>query len=240
MSSKWPKKLPPQTAEEKARYEDWQHIWLARANGFPALSRFNHGYVLGASQGLSGPALEVGAGRGEHLELEREAGFPLSQYHVSELMPSMARLITKQFKEVKVKVGDCQKRLAYKDRFFERIIAIHVLEHLPNLPGFLAEAHRLLQRPQGRLLVVIPCEGGWGYELARSFTSKAMYEKRYKLPYGQHISRDHVNTAAEVREELARLFTVEQSEWWPMLLPSVNLNLCLGLCLKPIDKKAGA
>ena len=232
-ASKWPKKLAPQSAEEKARYEDWQHVWLARANGFPSLSRFNHGYVLRASQGLRGPALEVGAGRGEHLELEAQAGFPLKRYHVAELMPSMARMITRQFKGAKVKVADCQKRMPFAAQSFERIIAIHVLEHLPNLPAFLSEAHRLLQRPAGRLLVVIPCEGGWGYELARAVTSKAQYEKRYKLPYAQHIKRDHINSAAEVREELAKLFSVEQQEWWPLRLPSVHLNLCLGLTLKP-------
>lgn len=233
--TQWPKRVVPRSKEEQARFDDWQHVWLKQYNGTPALARFNHGYVLGRSRGLKGPALEVGAGRGEHLALERAQGFPLDQYHVVEQLPSMAKVLRAAYKQSKVRVADCQKRMPYRAKSFERVIAIHVLEHLPNLPGFLREAHRLLRRPQGRLLVVIPCEGGWGYQVARTFTSKRQFEKRYGVPYEPMIRSDHVNTAQEVIDELGRLFVVEHRQWFPAWLPSVHLNLCLGLTLAPKD-----
>ena len=56
-------------------------------------------------------------------------------------------------------VSDCQQRMDFPDGFFDRYLAIHVLEHLPNLPGAVREAWRLLNKERGRMLVVIPTEG---------------------------------------------------------------------------------
>jgi ubiquinone/menaquinone biosynthesis C-methylase UbiE len=61
-------------------------------------------------------------------------------------------------------VGDCEDRIDVPEQFFDRIIAIHVLEHLTNLPKALDELVRVLA-PGGRLSVVIPCEGGLLYFL---------------------------------------------------------------------------
>ena len=110
---------------------------------------------------------------------------------------------------------------------------IHVLEHLPNLPAFLAEARRLLN-PSGRLLVVIPCEGGWGYSAGRRVTSKRMFERRYRTPYEPFIAAEHVNKANEILEELERYFVVEKSEYYPMKVPVIHLNLCIGLTLSAL------
>ena len=50
-------------------------------------------------------------------------------------------------------VADCQQRLPFEDGSFDRALAIHVLEHLPNLPAAVAEIHRLL-KPSGRFVVL--------------------------------------------------------------------------------------
>jgi ubiquinone/menaquinone biosynthesis C-methylase UbiE len=44
---------------------------------------------------------------------------------------------------------------------FDRLIAIHVLEHLPNLPRAIDECHRVLKLG-GKFAVVIPCDPGLG------------------------------------------------------------------------------
>ena len=57
----------------------------------------------------------------------------------------MAARIRERHPGVEVLVGDCQQRLPFDDGSFDRVLAIHVLEHLPNLPAALAEIRRLLQ-----------------------------------------------------------------------------------------------
>ena len=61
---------------------------------------------------------------------------------------------------VKTIVCDYQERFYFVDDFFDRIIAVHVMEYLPNLPAAIREAYRLLHKQRGQLLIVIPCEGG--------------------------------------------------------------------------------
>ena len=39
----------------------------------------------------------------------------------------------------------------------DRVLAIHVLEHLPDLPRAVAEMHRLCNKATGKLYVVLPC-----------------------------------------------------------------------------------
>ena len=102
-----------------------------------------------------------------------------------------------------------------------------------SLPSFLTEAYRLLNKQTGRLLVVIPCEGGLGYSLGRRIMSKRIFERRYNLSYEPFIAAEHVNKAHEIPKELKRLFAPENTCFFPLRVPSVQLNLCIGLTLKP-------
>jgi hypothetical protein len=82
-------------------------------------------------------------------------------------------------------------------------------------------------------LVVIPCEGGLGYSLGRWFTAKRIFERRYKRSYEPFIAAEHVNKADEILKELQRSFVPENTCFFPLRVPSVQLNLCIGLTLKP-------
>ena len=92
----------------------------------------------------------------------------------------------------------------------------------------LDEIHRVL-RPGARFSVVIPCEGGAGYALGRRFTSQRIFEKRYDTSYDWYIKSEHFNVPAEIVPELERRFDREHRSFWPLKVPSVNLNLCIGL-----------
>ena len=117
--------------------------------------------------------------------------------------------------------------------------AIHVLEHLYNLPAALDEIARVL-KPGGIFCVVIPCEGGRLYSLGRRFTTKRIFEKRYKTPYEWMIRQEHCNTAREVLVELERYFRVRTRRFFPLRVPAVDLNLVIGLelSLHSSDAKA--
>ena len=51
--------------------------------------------------------------------------------------------------EIGAVVGDCQQRMDFEEGYFDRILAIHVLEHLPNLPAAVREMHRLCDKSLG-------------------------------------------------------------------------------------------
>ena len=230
----WPKQVPALTAEQARVSDDWmQYFHEVNRDRFSAVVDFNHRYVLEHSPVPFVSTLDVGAGLGEHLAREKLSAEQLKEYVALEFRPAMAAEIQRNWPTVQVSGADCQQPLPFADNRFDRIIAIHVLEHLPNLPAFLAEARRLLN-PSGRLLVVIPCEGGWGYSAGRRITSKRMFERRYHTPYEPFIAAEHVNKANEILEELERYFVVEKSEYYPMKVPVIHLNLCIGLTLSAL------
>jgi SAM-dependent methyltransferase len=110
-----------------------------------------------------------------------------------------------------------------------------MLEHLPNLPAALVEIHRVL-KPTGRLVVLIPCEQGLMHRFARQISARPLFERTYGQSYDWFVATEHCNLPWEVDYELRRLFEVGQRRWFPFLLPSVNLNLAIGLTCTPLQK----
>lgn len=232
MSGKWPKLLPELTAEQAFIKDDFMKYWhevLPKKYGL--IESFNHKFPArfelptGAGKIRT---LEIGAGLGEHLSYE---DLSRQEYHALELRPEMAEVIRRKYPAVEVITADCQRRLPYEDASFDRVVAVHVLEHLPDLPAALREVHRLL-KPGGLFSVVIPCEGGLLYSFCRKISAQRIFEKRYKQPYGWLIGSEHINLPAEIFEELAPYFETSRRSYFPSLVPSVAANLCIGLQLK--------
>jgi SAM-dependent methyltransferase len=221
----WPKHVPRLTPEQIEIGDEWMkyfHETYPRKYG--AIARFNHTYALRtASAGVR--TLEIGAGIGGHLEYEDLA---VQRYVALELRAEMAAEIERAHPQACTIVGDVQERIPVEDESFDRAIAIHVLEHLPDLPAALRELYRVL-RPGGVVAVVIPCEGGLGYGLGRRLTTQRTFEKRYRIKYAPYIKTEHVNESAEIIRELRDVFAVEHREFFPTRVPSVHLNLCIGL-----------
>lgn len=232
MQNKWPKKLPKLTPKQKRIRDDFMKYWheiLPKKFGF--IEHFSHNYPVRNCK-IGGKVLEIGAGLGDQISYE-----DLDQvaYYAMELRREMAKVIKKRFPKVNVLVGDCQKKIPYPDNYFDRVQAIHVLEHLPNLPKALAEVRRVLKR-EGEFCVVIPCEGGLIHAIGRIFSGKRVFEARYGVSYDWCIKSEHVNTAKEVLDELAQRFKTIKQEFYPLKAPFLDLNLFLGMVLKPIKK----
>lgn len=235
----WPKPASDLTPEEEKIQDDWQHFWHEiNRTKYSAVAEFGHRYVVSRRDAVWGGnaprvrTLEIGPGLGEHLNYEGLADNQWADYTAVELRENMAATLRKAWPKLQVAVGDCQAQLDLPAGSFDRIVAIHVLEHLRNLPGFLREARRLLTR-EGRLVAVLPCEGGFGYSLGRRVSSQHIFEKRYQLPYGRFIKSEHPNTLAEVLEALDEQFVRRDTEWWPLKVPSLHMNLCVGLDMSP-------
>jgi SAM-dependent methyltransferase len=225
----WPKQLPSFTEEEQRVRDAFMARWLEylpTRGGF--VERFNHGYPLTAGK-TTGRTLEIGAGLGAHLEYEDPE---TQEYYAVELLPELADGIKRRYPGVTTLVGDCQNRLPFEDHSFDRVLAIHVLEHLPNLPAALDEVRRLLA-PDGRFVAVIPCEGGLAYSLARRFTSKRLFEREFGRDYDWFIRFEHINLPWEIERELEKRFDVAETRYFPFRIPTVRLNLVIGLTMRP-------
>src|SRR5262249_46752152 len=129
------------------------------------------------------------------------------------------RRLRERFPRVKAVQGDCQARMDFEDGYFDRILAIHLLEHLPNLPAAVREAYRLCDKEKGVFSVVIPCEGSPAYSIARWISARRIFEKRYKQPYKWFIEREHVSRPKEILKELERFFVVKHRSFFPSALP---------------------
>lgn len=233
-SSKWPKVLPPLTDEQRRISDDFMRYWhevLPRR--FGRIERFNHGYPVRHAPPDFRRTLEIGAGLGEHLEYERLTIDQERNYYAVELRANMSDAIAARFPHVHIINGDCQQRLDFPDGFFDRILAVHVLEHLPDLPAAIREMHRLCDKQNGVFSVVIPCEGSFAYGLARRISAQRIFQKRYKQPYRWFIEREHINRPAEIFEELDPFFTIQHRSFFPLPLPLLWCGLAIGMTLKP-------
>jgi SAM-dependent methyltransferase len=207
------------------------HFWhgvLPKRYG--SIERFNHGYSLKHLPDQPHfRTIEIGAGSGGHLEFE---DLIRQEYHCIELRENMSAEIERRFPGVTVITGSCQDRMPYEDRYFDRAIAVHVLEHLPDLPRAVTELHRLL-RVGGILAVVIPCDPGFAYEFARQISSARIFRRRYKMSYMWLMRREHINSPAEIISELRAGFEEIDRTYFPLgFVPVTTANLCLGVTFR--------
>lgn len=230
----WPKHIQPLTPEQRRISDDFMRHWhevLPRKYG--AVEDFNHGYPIHHAPHTFLRTLEIGAGLGEHLAHESLTQEQRRNYVALELRENMLECLRDRHPDVQGIAGDCQERLPFEDDHFDRVLAIHILEHLPNLPAAVMELHRVCSK-SGVLSVVIPCEGGLAYGLARRISAQRIFERRYKQPYGWYIRREHINRPREILHELERFFAVVHRAFFPLRVPVASLNLCIGLTLRPL------
>lgn len=234
-TTKWPKVLPTLTPAQQRINDDFVKLWHeVLPNRFGFVETFNHNFPVKHSRPDFKTTLEIGAGLGEHVHYEKLTPEQEKNYHALELRENMAAKIREDFPRIQTIVGDCQARLDYADGFFDRVLAVHVLEHLPNLPACIREVYRLCHKSNGRFLVVIPCEGSPAYSLARKISAERVYKQRYGGSYKWFYTREHINRPHEILTELDPYFTVETRSFFPLpFLPMIFCNLCIGLALRP-------
>ncbi len=229
----WPKQPPPLTDAQRRAREEFMRLWHEELpRKYSVIERFNHGYpaALPVEQGWR--TLEIGAGLGEHAQHER---LDLQDYYFLEYRAEFCEEIAARFGNSKVVCGDIHERQPWPDGYFDRVVAVHVLEHLVNLPVALDEVGRLL-KPDGFLDIVIPCEGAPVYTLARRISSQRMFERRFGMPFEPIIRNEHVSTYPEIEKELRDRFTTEQRTFFPLRLPLYQINLVVGMRLQKISR----
>lgn len=232
--TKWPKTFPPLTGEQQRISNDFMKHWHeVLAGQIGIVDRFNHGFPVRNAPLDFHRTLEIGAGLGEHLKYEKLTDEQLRNYYALDIRENMIAELRRRYPALNAFVANCQERLDFAAGYFDRILAIHVLEHLPDLPSAVREIHRLCDPQTGILQILIPCEGGIAYSLARRVSAQRIFEKRYKQSYKWFIEREHINRPEEILQELDPFFAIERRSYFPFPLPSTTFNLCIGMNLRP-------
>lgn len=130
-------------------------------------------------------------------------------------------------------IGDAQN-LPFKFNYFDRVLAIHILEHLPDLPSAIQEVNRVLKKNEkSQFCTVIPVEGGFSYSVARNISARRIFEKKFKQSYDWVIKSEHINSPDEIFMELKKLFSLKKIKYFPFNVPLKAINLCIGLIMLP-------
>lgn len=226
MTPIWPKEIPTLSQEQEQAREQWMKLWHdLLPQKYQMVESFNHGYLAGLPIKDGCKTLEIGAGLGEHAQWEN---LNSQEYVFLEYRKEWCDIVSQKYPNHKVIFGDIQKQLTLENNSFDRIIAIHVLEHLPDLPKALIEVKRLL-KPNGYFDIVIPCEGGIAYEYARKLSSERIFKKHFQMDYKPIIKAEHLNTYKEIFFELNKFgFRPQKEKYFPFFIKVATLNLCYG------------
>jgi len=232
--SKWPKQLPPLSPEDQKVNDDFMEHWHdVFPNKYSIADSWSHSYPAKNRPAQFLRTIEIGAGLGEHLKYEVLTPEQEQNYVAVEYRENMAKRLHEACPKIQTYLGDCQKRIEFPDGYFDRVLAIHVLEHLPNLPAAIKEMYRLCNKKTGVFTIVIPCEGSLAYSLAREISAKRIFQKRYKRPYHIFISREHINLPWEVLGEIAPYFDRFHSSYFPVPFKFEFCNLFIGANYRP-------
>lgn len=169
-----------------------------------------------------GKVIEVGAGTGVHLRFIRH---PFEEYWLTDLHPPMLERTTygpALCGRIHLKREDAT-RLSFENGSFDRLIAAHVLEHLPNPHLVLREWVRVV-RPGGVISLILPCDPGLAWRLGRTMGPRRTFV-RLGIDYDYWMAREHINSVSNL-VSLVRYYFDDFDEYWrPTYVPSMDANL---------------
>lgn len=175
-----------------------------------------------ATYDRSSSIIEVGAGSGMHLSYVKR---PFGRYVLTdgdENMLSQARARHAGRANVEIRKENAAN-LSVPAASFDRLIATHVLEHMPEPHRVLREWNRVV-KPGGTISIVLPSDPGLAWRLGRHFGPRARAQKA-GLPYDYFQAREHINSIFNLKAVIEHHFESVASTWWPLRVPSADLNL---------------
>ena len=114
-------------------------------------------------------------------------------------------------------------RLSYSDNTFDRLVSTHVLEHIYQPHLVLKEWYRVL-KPGGVLSILIPTDPGIAWRLGRHLGPRK-HAIAQGIAYDYVMAREHVNSCNNLIAILRHYFPESKEAWWPLPIPSIDLNL---------------
>lgn len=170
--------------------------------------------------------VEVGAGSGHHFSYVQNK--ERIRYVMSDANEGMLKLASARYHD-QVAAGELvieqqdASRLTYHDQAFDRLIATHVLEHMPNPVAVLQEWNRVV-RPSGLISLVLPCDPGLAWRVGRSFGPRRNWT-RMGADYDYIMAAEHINPIFNLVVFIRHHFENIAECWYPLKVPFADVNL---------------
>ena len=138
--------------------------------------------------------IEVGSGTGNHFPYIKQ---DFEEYRMTDSNSGMIKILNKKYqKEILTNIVIVEQQdaaqLNYTTASFDRLIAIHVLEHLIDLVSVLKEWNRIV-RPGGLISIVLPCDPGLLWRFGKNFGPRKNTTKA-GMAYDYIQASEHVNS----------------------------------------------
>lgn len=168
--------------------------------------------------------LEVGAGTGEHVKYVQHR---FDEYVVTDADDAVLDVARKKCEGMRVGGLSFEttqgEHLVYPNESFDRLVAVHVLEHIPQPHLALKEWARVVKEG-GVLSVLIPTDPGVAWRLGRHFGPRRRAVQQ-GIAYDYVMAREHVNSCHNLTALIHHYFPRRTEAWWPFAVPSMDLNL---------------
>ena len=179
--------------------------------------------VVGSNKHFS-KVLEVGAGTGEHFRFVRHS---YDRYYLTDQSEVMLAAARKKYAaaatdKIFFEKQDASK-LTYADNSFDRLIATHVLEHLPYPVAVLQEWDRLV-RQGGLISIVLPCDPGLLWRLGRHLGPRRN-ARRLGVEYDYLMASEHINSIFNLVVQIKYHFPQAHEVWYPARIQLPDMNL---------------
>jgi phosphatidylethanolamine/phosphatidyl-N-methylethanolamine N-methyltransferase len=171
-----------------------------------------------------GRVVEIGAGTGEHLPFVQHSfdEYTLTDLDAKTLEVAASKLKVSPTSSVRYEV-QAGRSLGFPSNCFDRLIATHVLEHISEPHLAIKEWRRVLKH-SGTLSVLIPTDPGIAWRLGRHLGPRRN-AMRQGIAYDYVMAREHVNSINNLIALLRHYFPGSSECWWPLRIPSIDVNL---------------
>jgi len=169
--------------------------------------------------------IEVGSGTGHHFPFVKK-GF--LQYFMTDGSLEMLEIAKEKYEKeklsgvVQIEQQDATQ-LSYATASFDRLIATHVLEHLPNPVQVLKEWNRVV-KPGGIISIVLPCDPGFLWRFGRHLGPRRNAMKA-GLAYDYLEAAEHINSIFNLVVFIRHHFELVTESWYPAKVALPDLNL---------------
>ncbi|MDR1398163.1 MAG: class I SAM-dependent methyltransferase [Desulfarculales bacterium] len=170
--------------------------------------------------------LEIGAGSGRHLPFIKHSfdQYILSDVNTCLLQEAKAKNSNIHKGKLRYEIQDA-KNLGYDDSYFDRLIAVHVLEHIYEPHLAIQEWLRVIKNG-GMLSVLIPTDPGLAWRMGRRLGPRKNALNK-GIAYDYIMAREHVNSVINLIAFLRHYISSPQKYeyWWPCPIASIDMNL---------------
>ena len=203
-------------------YDEFMHTGLVGV-----FMDINHRLLnLGVPAECNANVLEIGGGSKFHLDWLDENS--VGSYTVSEHRRVLEATPRHPASNDKLIFHFADEDPAYErlTQKYSRIVASHVLEHIPDPEAAILKWSSMLEN-DGVISIAIPCDPGWAWRTIQLVTSSKI-KKVHGISARERdliVSREHINAAQPLLRILRFYFDKLKVVWFPALVPVVDFNL---------------